>query len=214
MLTSKIFNLRHLSPLLGSVGQSQLVEGQYFLLGLPSLSPPIIRGSMLLVLSNAFINQNIHSIKWWSPVDVGGLAAGFFGPVAHRDIARCRLKPDTLHDYLAAVQDLSPNERESWIVSRRSETMAALTMALLPREVARALIMSENPYRFGPELMVEGRMEISPASVVAFWCPTTYVEHPIILRTEKLLEGKMHVYDAKFGIEQAREQLAFLDWGL
>ncbi|MEB8534633.1 MULTISPECIES: hypothetical protein [Acidithiobacillus] len=196
---------RHiLEKLTRSSDTRSAMEPDYFHLGDPLLDRPTLRGSMVLALNEGFLLDNKRSFLYGSPMDVGGLRFGFINPPGDRSRLLQLVQCDAykFFAFLSALAEV-PNEARLALFSHRPhEAVRAIISDVFGHEVSQSMFtLGDDPHAWLFEYALRPDYILKPEHVSSLWCPNTYKNTDSFRTLRRLLSGRIHYYNPKYGLE-------------
>lgn len=194
---------------LGSTSLRVAAES-YYKIGYPILSPPRVRGSMLLILDARALDGQTENVRWGSAIDTGGFAAGYFGTSAKELADSCRLDGMRFLALLHDIEQLDSEDRKSWDNHVLTPGISNVMEKYLPRPLMELLGEFRGPQLYC-EVCLSTKVLFEPRRVFSLYCPNTYQPIMETYGLTRLLPGKLKYYNPLFGIERVASDALSLD---
>ena len=156
---------------------------------------------MLAIVHADILFEQVESIRWGSPVDTGGFAAGYYGTDAQQLAEIARLRSGEFLSLLAEIAGLDIWDRRAWANHRITPKVAAIMTKYLDSDLMKLLEAFDAKRYLYCEVCLSGDIAFRPDQVVALYCPNTYEALLKERGVQENLYEKVRYYNPLLGIE-------------
>ncbi|WP_130472091.1 hypothetical protein [Candidatus Magnetaquicoccus inordinatus] len=205
LFSSKVLYFNSLHLLRKIIRYEQFISGAgvYFFIGTPVLSPPSLRGNMVLELSESFLVDNKEKFVYGSPVDIGGLEFGLLGEAQDIDIIKRKSMCcyDDFFSFFVEVRAALVEEFPRIMRHQQSECSLGVVNKYFGNEVASFLRRYADPHAWAFEYKLQSDFILHADHVERLFFPNTYREISEIKMLLPILKEKMIEFNPKYGFD-------------
>ncbi|MDI3440530.1 hypothetical protein QLG07_13760 [Erwinia sp. V90_4] len=202
---SKVLTLNKLHIIENIIGNldSGSLKSDYYNVGYPVGSPPLLRGSIVIELNVDFLTDNIDFFNMGSPVDTGSIKFGFLKPNYDSELflkmALCDY--DRFYSLTSDLFNLPEASLNSINEHTACPTLKPVLTKYFPETVIDFMYGSGSPHAWIFEFCLGAGYAIKEKHIRKLFIPNTYLSNPTIRKLSELLRGKVVKYNPKYGIE-------------
>jgi hypothetical protein len=180
-----------------------LTEGDYYVLGYPVINPARVRGSMVLLLNDDFITDNVSFVDIVSPFDRGGVQSGMLelGTDKVSLIEQSKTDIATFQAFLIYIRDQHPSLLSDIMAHKHSKELADVMRKYFPAVIVEAMLSSHNPHAWYFEFRMGRGYTIKVEHIASVLVPNTYRTVIARLTSAGLVESQIVCFNPKFGYE-------------
>lgn len=205
MISSKLINFGKTGLLerLGGATSPRLTIGnlEYFNVGFPISHPPTLRGSMIALFNEEFIEDNASSISFGSPIDTGGLKSGMIktNQPLEKTINEAKCCPQKFIKILKKIHgSASSHSLSKFYKHEPTPEIIEIIRPFFSKEILEMIEKNpENPHFFIFEYCLTENYTINASHIEKIFMPNTLRPSSIIPKIAK--SQKIAKFNPKYG---------------